>query len=114
MGYPLAVVLANIFMGFQETKWLYEIILTSLNFGDDILAAFGNDQVSSNFLIFLNNWHPTIKITIEKQINHSIPFLDVSLQLTIIKISHFKHITNSPIQDLHHAPIQFYIIFIKA
>ena len=66
MGYLLAVFLANIFMGFQETRWLYEIILTSLNFDDDILAAFGNDQVSLNFLIFLNNGHPNIKITIEK------------------------------------------------
>ena len=30
-----------------------------------------------NFLNFLNNRHPNIKFTIEKQINHSITFLDV-------------------------------------
>ena len=57
------------------------IILTNLSFildyVDDILAAFDNEQDSLNFLIFLNNRHPNIKFTIEKQINHSIAFLDV-------------------------------------
>ena len=54
------------------------IILTNLNFYlryvDNILAAFGNEQDSLNFL---NNKHPDIKFTIEKQIYHSIAFLDV-------------------------------------
>ena len=57
------------------------IILTNLNFYlryvDDILAAFDKEQDSLNFLIFLNNRHPNIKLTKEKQINHSIAFLDV-------------------------------------
>ena len=44
---------------------------------DDILAAFDNEQDSLNFLIFLNNRHPNIKFTIEKQNDHSIAFLDV-------------------------------------
>ena len=44
---------------------------------DDILAAFDNEQDLLNFLDFLNNRHPNIKFTIEKQINHSIAFLDV-------------------------------------
>ena len=44
---------------------------------DDILAAFDNEQDSLNFLIFLNDRHPNIKFTIEKQNNHSIVFLDV-------------------------------------
>ena len=50
------------------------IILTNLNFilryVDDILTAFENEQDSLNFLDFLNNRHPNIKFTIEKQINH--------------------------------------------
>ena len=57
------------------------MILTNLNFilryVDDILAAFDNEEDSLNFLNFLNNKHPNIKFTIEKQINHSIAFLDV-------------------------------------
>ena len=52
------------------------IILRNLNV-DDLLAAVDNEQDSLNFLKFLNNRHPNIKFTIEKQINHSIDFLDV-------------------------------------
>ena len=78
MGSPLVPVLANIFMGFHESKWLNEYNLNKpkfyLRYVDDILAAFDNEQDSLNFL---NNRHPNIKFTIEKQINHSIAFLDV-------------------------------------
>ena len=48
-----------------------------LRYVDDILAAFSKEQDSLNFLNFLNKSHPNIKFTIEKQINHSIAFLDV-------------------------------------
>ena len=103
MGSPLAPVLANIFMGFYESKWLNEYNLNKpkfyLRYVDDILAAFDKKQDSLNFLNFLNKRHPNIKFTIEKQTNHSIAFLDYSFQVSIIKISHFKHITNRPIQD---------------
>ena len=75
MGSPLAPVLANIFMGFYESKWLNEYNLNKpkfyLRYVDDILAAFDKEQDS------LNKRHPNIKFTIEKQINHSIAFLDV-------------------------------------
>ena len=81
MSSPLAPVLANIFMGFYKSKWLNEYHLNKpefyLEYADDILAAFDNEQDSLNFLDFLNNRHPNIKFTIEKQINHSITFLDV-------------------------------------
>ena len=56
------------------------IILTNLNFikdVDDILAASEKEQDSLNFLNFLNNKHLNIKLTIEKQVNHSMAFLDV-------------------------------------
>ena len=81
MGSPLAPVLANIFTGFYESKWLNEYNLNKpkfyLKYVDDILAAFSKEQDSLNFLNFLNKRHPNIKFTIEKQINHSIAFLDV-------------------------------------
>ena len=80
MGSPLAPVLANIFMGFSKSKWLHEFNLNKPNFYlryvDVILAAFNNEQDSLDFLDFLNKSHPNIKFTIEKQINHSIVFLD--------------------------------------
>ena len=70
MGSPLAPVLANIFMGFHESKWLNEYNLNKpkfyLRYVDDILAAFDNERDSLNFLDFLNNRHLNIKFTIEK------------------------------------------------
>ena len=81
MDSPLAPVLANIFMGFHESKSLNEHNLYKPKFYlrsvDDIVAAFDNEQDPLNFLIFLKNRHPNIKFTIEKQINHPIAFLDV-------------------------------------
>ena len=68
-------------MGFHESKWLNEYNLNKpkfyLRYVAEILAAFDNEQDSLNFLYFLNNRHPYNKFTIEKQINHSIAFLDV-------------------------------------
>ena len=53
MGSPLAPVLANIFMGFYESKWLNEYNLNKpkfyLRYVDDILAAFDKKQDSLNF-----------------------------------------------------------------
>ena len=81
MGSPLASVLANIFMGFYKSKWLNEYNLNKpklyVRYVDDILAAFDKEQDSLSFLNFLNKRNPNIKFTIEKQINHSIAFLDV-------------------------------------
>ena len=68
-------------MGVSESKWLNENSLNKPKFYlrciDDILAAFDNEQGSLKFLNILDNMHPNIKFTIQKQINHSIAFLDV-------------------------------------
>ena len=81
MGSPLALVLVNIFMGFYESKWLNEYNLNKPKFYlrcvDDILAAFEKEQDPLDLLNFLNNKHPNIKFTLEKQVNHSVGFLDV-------------------------------------
>ena len=49
----LALVLANIFIAFYESKWLNEYSLNKLQFYlrcvDDILAAFDKEQDSLNF-----------------------------------------------------------------
>ena len=71
MGSLLVPVLANIFVGFHESKWLNEYNLNKskfyLRYVNDILAAFDKEQDSFNVLHFLNNRHPNIKLTIEKQ-----------------------------------------------
>ena len=49
MGSPLGPTLANIFMGFHESKWLNEYNLHNpefyLRYVDDILATFDNEQI---------------------------------------------------------------------
>ena len=81
MASSLAPVLANIFMGFYDSKWLNEYNLDKpkfcLRYADDILAAFDEEQGSLDFLIFLYKRHPNIKFTIEKQINYFFAFLGV-------------------------------------
>ena len=56
MGSPVAPVLANIFIGFHECKWLNEFNLNKpkfyLRYVDGILAAFDNEQDSLDFLGF--------------------------------------------------------------
>ena len=68
-------------MGFCQSKWLNEYNLNKtkfyLRYLDASLNAFDNELDSLNFLSYLNNRHLNIKFTIEKQINHSITFLDV-------------------------------------
>ena len=65
-------------MVFYESKWISENNPNKpkfyVRYVDEILAAVHNEQDSLNFL---NNGHANIKFTIEKQINHSISFLDV-------------------------------------
>ena len=80
MSSPLGPALTNIFIGFRESNQLNEYNFKPkfyFRYVDDIPAAFDNEQNSLNFLYFLNNRHPSIKSTIEKQNNHSIAFLDV-------------------------------------
>ena len=69
MGSPLAPVLANIFMGFYESKWLNEYNLNKpkfyLRYVDDILAAFDKEQDSLNSLNLF--WRdPIIKLRFNK------------------------------------------------
>ena len=53
MGSPLAPVLANMFMGFHQSKWLNEYNLSKPKFYfryvADIQAAFYNEQDSLDF-----------------------------------------------------------------
>ena len=76
MGSPLALILANIFMGFYESKRLNEYNLSKpkfyLRYVDDILATFDKEQDSLSFLNLLSKRHPNIKLRLEKQINQSL------------------------------------------
>ena len=74
-------------MSLHVSKWVNEYKLNKskfhLRYADDILAAFDNEQDSLNFLNFLNNRHPNIKVSREKQIQSL--FLMYSFRVSISK-----------------------------
>ena len=122
MASPLAPVLPNIFMVFQESKWLNEYNLNKpkfyLRYVDDILAAFDKEQDSLNFLNFLKNKHPNTKFTTEKQVIHSIAFFDVFIsgidnQNLTLQTYHKSTYTGLPINFKVFASFSYKISLIK-
>ena len=114
MGSPVALTLANIFMAFYKSKWLNLYSPKKpkfyLRYIDEILAAFDKEQDPLNFFDFLNKTYPNIKFTIEKQINHSIAFVDVFISginnqnLTLQK--YYKSTYTDLLFSLHHFHIR--------
>ena len=82
MGSPLAPVLANLFMGHHEKRWL-ENYNSGIEFYrrnvDDTFALFDIEQDALSFFSYINSQHSNIKFTMEKEENHKLPFLDVLL-----------------------------------
>ena len=81
----MAPVLANISVGFFESKCLNRYNLNKLKFYpryvEDIVAGFEKEQDPLDFLNLLNNKYANIKFTTKKQVNHSTTFLDVLISL---------------------------------
>ena len=79
MGSPLGPVLANIFVGFYESKLFDKISKPQIYYRyiDDTFALFQDEVNSETFLINLNSLHTSLKFTREKEVNQSLPFLDV-------------------------------------
>ena len=70
-------------MNIFETKHMPELIklgvLHWLRFVDDILVVIKSRGQAEKILEFLNSQHKTIKLTMEKEVNNSINFLDVKI-----------------------------------
>ena len=81
MRSPLAPILANLFMGHHEKLWLKNFngstILFYRRYVDDTFCLFNSDRDATIFFDHINSEHPNIKFTMEKQVNHKLPFLDV-------------------------------------
>ena len=81
MGSPLGRVLASLFMGYHEKKWLQEFnkrkVLMYKHYVDEIFCIFGNEKNAENFFEFLNCRHKNIKFTIEKESNKYLSLLDI-------------------------------------
>ena len=86
MGSPLGPVLANLFMGFHEKRWLDQFqfcdVLLYRRYVDDIICSFNPEEDADEFLKFINTQHPNIKFTFEKQKDDKLAFLDVLISKT--------------------------------
>ena len=83
MGSPLAPIMANLFMGYNENKWIEKYSGKKTHFYkryvDDIFASFDNQEDADMFFGYINKQHPNIKFTKEYNTDGVIPFLDVSI-----------------------------------
>jgi hypothetical protein len=86
MGSPLGPTFAEMFMAYFEEKYMELIkehgVVLWLRFVDDILLFFKDISKSTELLANLNNKHPNIKFTEERETlaeseSHELPFLDV-------------------------------------
>ena len=46
---------------------------------DDTFCLFNNEKDALDFFQYINNKHPNIRFTMETEVNHKLPFLDVLL-----------------------------------
>ena len=79
MGSPLGPVLANIFVGYYESKLFNKILKPTVycRYVDDTFSFFHKETEFQKFLNCLNSLHPSLKFTNEIETNNSLPFLDV-------------------------------------
>ncbi len=86
MGSPLGPTFAEMFMAYFEEKYMELLkehgVVLWLRFVDDILLFFKDISKSTELLANLNNKHPNIKFTEERETlaeneSYELPFLDV-------------------------------------
>ena len=81
MGSPLAPGLVNLYMGYHERIWLENYkdssILFYRRYVDDTFCLFDTEHDAILFFDYINDRHPNIRFTMEKEMDKKIPFLDV-------------------------------------
>ena len=84
MGSPLGPVLADIFVGFCESR-ISDVEYPPLycRFVDDCWAYFADEDCALEFKRKLDNLHPSLKFTCEFELNASLPFLDVLVERVV-------------------------------
>ena len=84
MGSPLGPIIANIFMNDFENKHMKELkklgVRIWYRYVDDTFVIIRCKDQAEKILEFLNNQHPTIKFTMEKEEKNSLNFLDVKIR----------------------------------
>ena len=84
MGSPLGPVYADIFMNFNEKKWISDCPssfkpLLYRRYVDDTFLVFRCPSHINLFLDYLNSKHPNIKFTCEMEHNSKLSFLDIEI-----------------------------------
>ena len=84
MGSPLGPALANIFMCSFESKWFRDCSndfkpVLYRSYVDDIFALFSSPNHADKFTELLLSKHPNVNISIEKEKDGCLPFLDVNI-----------------------------------
>ena len=82
MGSPLGLALANIFVGFHESRLFDNTAKSGVYFRhvDAGFVIFGSELDCDHFQEKLNLLHPALKFTIEKEQTNSLNFLDVLVE----------------------------------
>ena len=82
MGSPLGPALANIFVGFHESRIFDNTAKPGVyfRFVDDTFAIFGSELGCDHFQEKLNLLNPALKFTVEMEQNNSLNFLDVLVE----------------------------------
>ena len=81
MDSPLGPALVNLFIGYNEQKWLESdhgrLVKLYRGYVGDIFCYFENEHQALTFLDFLSSQHPDLNLDIEKEHMKQLPFLDV-------------------------------------
>jgi len=81
MGFPLAPVLANLFMGHHEKNWLDNYsssqVLFYRRYVDGTFRLFNNEEDALLFFDYINARHPRIRFTMEREIDRKLSFFDI-------------------------------------
>ncbi|XP_068685084.1 uncharacterized protein [Montipora foliosa] len=82
MGSPLAPVLANLFMGHHERIWLENYKASSIllyrRYVDDTFCLFDTEHDATLFFDYINDRHPNIRFTMEKEMDKKNPLFGCS------------------------------------
>ena len=100
MGNPLSPLLSNIYMEFFEKNLIPSIYTSRIiwyRYVDDILCILNLDFDIEGFLAVINSLAPTIKFTVEKESNKTLPFLDILIyrEENCLKFSVYRKPTNN-------------------
>ena len=79
MGSVLGPTMAGIFVGFHEVDLFSKYMVPDVYFHyvDNTFCIFDNETEACKFFSHLNKMYPSLRFTLEKESNSTLPFLDV-------------------------------------